>query len=472
MNRRAATVAILLSLLLTGPGLAQTPAEPPAESLDALNRSTRALSERVSPAVVQIFTTAYAPNIGGRSGAELFTLQRGTGSGVIVDPSGTVITNNHVVDGARRVQVLVSPGAEELLARRSILKPHGLAYDATVVGVDRETDLAVLRIEAAGLPFLPFSDSDALRPGELVFAFGSPLGLATSVSMGVVSGVARQLSPEAPMIYIQTDAPINPGNSGGPLVNVRGELVGINTLILSRSGGNEGIGFAAPSNIVKTVYERILAEGRVRRSEIGVHAQTITPAMAEALGLPQSWGVVLGDVYPGGPADRAGLRIGDIVVSLNEKPMENGRQFDVNLYSMAPGETVRIEILRNFTTKTVRVQVEERHDDAFRFADLVTRDRNLVPELGILALELDTDLLELLPPLRREEGVLVAAIAGSGSPWESKLEPGDVLYRINRQEVKGLASLRDLASGLDPGSPAVIQVERQGHLRYVTLELQ
>ena len=185
-----------------------------------------------------------------------------------------------------------------------------------------------------------------LKPGQIVMAFGSPLGLNASVTMGVVSAVARQLEPEDPMIYVQTDAPINPGNSGGPLVDADGRVVGINTLIYSQSGGHEGIGFAAPSNIVRNVFDQIRKTGRVRRGEIGVITQTITPLIAEGLGLSQDWGVVDSDVDPNGPGGRAGLQAGDIVLALDGKPMENGRQFQVNFYTRGVGAPVTLEILR------------------------------------------------------------------------------------------------------------------------------
>ena len=216
-----------------------------------------------------------------------------------------------------------------------------------IVGLDLETDLAVVKVGERNLPALSFGDSDALNAGQLVLAVGSPLGLHNSVSLGVVSAVARQLEPESPMIYVQTDASINPGSSGGALVDVRGRLVGINTMIVSRTGGSEGLGFAAPSNIVRTVCEQIRTFGRVRRGDIGIRAQTVTPELASGLSLPDEYHVILSDVVPGNPADVAGLRTGDLVITLDGKRMENGRQLQVNLYRRLIGDAVSFEVFRN-----------------------------------------------------------------------------------------------------------------------------
>ena len=216
---------------------------------------------------------------------------------------------------------------------------------------------------------------------------GQHQGLAESPD-AVGRPVARQIVADDPMIYIQTDATINPGNSGGPLVDSQGRVVGINTLIFSRSGGREGIGFAAPSNIVRSVFEQIRDTGRVRRGVTGVHAQILTPALAAGLGTPCDWGAILSDVTPGQPADRVGLRPGDIVLSLDGKLMENGRQLTVNLYNKPIGERVHLEVLRGEEELSFEVAVVERSDDPSRFVDFVDPERNLQP-LGILCLEID-----------------------------------------------------------------------------------
>jgi serine protease Do len=288
------------------------------------------------------------------------------------------------------------------------------------------------------------------------------------VTLGVVSAVARQLEPDDPMIYIQTDASINPGNSGGPLVDVEGRVVGINTLILSQSGGNEGLGFAAPSNIVRNIFDQVRKHGRVRRGEIGVRAQTITPAMAEGLKLPRDWGVVLGDVDPAGPAARAGLEAGDIIATLDGKPMENGRQFQVNLYGRAIGDIVQLQIIRGSRSADVPVTVIERGDDPNRFAALVRPDEHLVKRLSILGLTVTPAVAELLSGLRIPSGVIVGAVERHGPPaWEGELEPGDVIHAVNGTPVRDLASLRSAVDALKIGEALVLRIEREGGMLFV-----
>jgi serine protease Do len=366
------------------------------------------------------------------------------------------------------VQVALAGLASGPAESRSILKAPGRLVGAVVVGTDRETDLAVLKLDEKGLPFLPLGDSETLRPGELVLAFGSPLGLENSVTLGVVSAVARQIRPDDRMIYVQTDASINPGNSGGPLVDGQGRVVGINTFIMSQSGGNEGIGFAAPSNVVKYVYDQIRRTGRVHRGEIGVRVQTITPSLARGLGLRQEWGVVVSDVVPGGPAAKAGVRLGDIILKLDGKVMENARQLEVNLYRRAPGGSVTLDVLRGADSQSVVVAVTERPGDPGRFADRVSSERNSVPRLGVLALDLDEDVAALLPPLRARAGAVVATVEGRSE--SDPLQPGDVIYSVNQEPVASVEKLREVLAQVKPGSPIVLQVDRDGSLRYVVLE--
>jgi serine protease Do len=390
---------------------------------------------------------------------------------LIVDAAGYVVTNAHVVAGASHLQVQLA--ARRSPERRSILQPRGRILGAQLVGIDPETDLAVLKVDAdtTTLTALPLGDSEALAQGQLVFAFGSPLGLEATVTMGVVSAVARQVEADAPMVYIQTDAAINPGNSGGPLVDAHGRAIGINTFILSPSGGSDGLGFAVPSNIVRAVYDQLRATGRVRRGRIGVHAQTITPALASGLQLQRDWGVVAADVAPQGPAAQAGVQVGDVILAVDDKPMENARQLDVNIYRRRIGDTVTLTLLRGAQTTRVRVAVAEHDNDPARFMDFVTPEANLITQMGILALELDRRVRALLPPLRRDAGIVVAAAQDGAFHGDEQFLPGDVIYAINGKATPTLAVLRTTLAALRPGTPGVAQVERQGTLRYITFDV-
>ena len=439
---------------------------PPAPRLSTLSTEIEGVVRRVQPAVVQIVVTAVG--FDGRGRGNVLGEERRSGSGVVLSADGFLITNAHVVDGARQVQVLLAEPVARDAPGRSIVRPEGRRLAAAIVGMDQETDLAVLKVAAEGLAHATFGDSDSLAPGHFVLALGSPLGLSQSVSLGVVSAVGRQLEDDAPVVYIQTDAAVNPGASGGPLVDLDGRVVGINTMILSRSGGNEGIGLAVPSNIARTVFEQIRAGGRVRRGVIGVEAQTITTSLAAGLRLTQDWGVVLSDVQPRSPAAAAGLQVGDIVLRLNGKLMENARQFDVNLYQVAPGGTASLEIKRGLEHLSVQVRVALRDDDVARFADLVTRERNLVAPLGVLVVPVAGDVLSLVPWVRRAGGLLVAAWDAAGAGSDIGLMPGDVIYALNGATVATPADLSRQLGLVQPGGPVVAQVDRRGRMRFVT----
>jgi serine protease Do len=273
------------------------------------------------------------------------------------------------------------------------------------------------------------------------------------------------------MIYIQTDAPINPGNSGGALVDAEGRLVGINTLIYSQSGGSEGIGFAAPSNIVKNVVTQIQKSGRVRRGEIGVTPQTVTPLLAEALGLNEQAGVIVADVDPNGPAAGAGVKAGDLVASLDGKPMENGRQLRVNLYSHAVGDTVKIDTIRAGEHRTVDVKIEEREDDPSRIQELASGLRQLMPlpKLGVLTIDINDKIARLLPDLREKSGAVIVSVAAD-APYsqQGKLQPGDVIRAVNGKTVATVAYLAQLVKELKSGDAVALHVERAGDMRYIS----
>lgn len=464
----AVSLVAAAGALATPAASAQAVARPPRTiTLGEISASFEALAAQVGSSTVQVLASGLALDPDAPAGDGVVERRRSSGSGVVLDAAGFVMTNYHVVQGARRVQVVTASRPQGT----SIVRPRGRTLDATVVGVDEETDLALLKVSGATFAPLPLGDSDTLRPGQLVFAFGSPLGLDNTVTMGVVSAVGRQLEPDDPMVYIQTDAPINPGSSGGPLVNAQGQVVGINTLILSQGGGNEGLGFAAPSNIVRSVYEQLKTHGRVRRGTIGVLVQSITPALAEALQLPQESGAFVADVDAEGPAAQAGVRIGDIVVALDGKPIENGRQLDVNLYRRAAGVVATLDVVRGKETLRLPVTVDERGDDPLRFAALVTREQHLVARLGVLALGLDDTLRGALGLGPSDAGALVAARAGEEAV-EYGIQPGDLIVAVNRTRVSSLNELRQAVTTLPPRAACALQVLRQGQYLFLAFEFE
>lgn len=441
-----------------------------ADPLREFSSAMESLTKHVSRSVVQVFSTGYSFNTeeSDATSASLITRQRSTGSGVILSPDGYIITNSHVVQGARRVQIRLSYPLEnkEGHPRRDLL-------DAKVVGVDREADLAVLKIALTGLDHLQLGNSDALRQGQVVLAMGNPLGLENSVSMGVVSSVGRQLKPDDPMSYIQTDASINPGNSGGPLLDTEAHVIGINTLIYSQSGGNEGIGFAIPSNLVRSVYTQIKANGHVHRGQIGVSVQTVTPALANGLRLPQDYGVLVADVEPGGPSAAAGLSVRDIITSINGRSIDTASQLELDLYRRPLGEKITLQVLRGNDKLDLGVTVTERSGDPQRFADMVTPENNTVAKLGILGIAIDQKTSGLLPDLRKSYGVVVAA-RSSNPPYSGSgtLQQGDVIYEINRQPISTIEALRSALESIKPGDSCVMQIERDSTLMYLTLEFE
>jgi serine protease Do len=449
-----------------------TPPETAArvEALRGFSESIEALAGRVRKSVVQIDTVGYGiTSDSERQNAQFFTQERSTGSGIILSADGLIMTNAHVVQSARKIRVRLI-GLEHEERMRGLSQQRGM-LEGKLIGLDRLTDLALIKISQTGLPYLELADSVNLKQGQVVLAFGSPLGLENSVSMGVVSATARQLDPDNPMIYIQTDAAINPGNSGGPLVDVDGRVVGLNTFILTQSGGSEGIGFAIPSNVVRNVYRQLSTDGHVHRGIIGVFARAITPALATGLGLSREDGVLFEDVVLGGPADKAGVKIGDIVLTIDGAPVDNVRQFALDLYRYKIGESAQLGLLRGDQKISVTVPVVEQAGDPTRFADMVDPQQDIVPRLGILGLSINSDVRALLPDLRFDTGVIVAAHA-QGNALSGGPQPGDVIYSVNGKHVDDVAGLRAALQQIKPDQPIVLQIQRQDQLTFMVLDAE
>ena len=440
--------------------------------LQQLNAALEGLVAKVSPAVVQILVTGYGPlEENDHTDTAVVARQRAIGSGVIVDPTGYIMTNAHVVQGALRIRVVLPlPQGERPIEPTPLGK--GRVLDARLVGIHKETDLALLKIDARDLPTLTFTTPQQVHQGQLVFAIGSPEGLQNSVTMGVVSSVARQPDPDKPMIYLQTDAPINPGNSGGPLVDMEGNVVGINTFILSQGGGSEGLGFAIPARIVKFVYASLRKYGHVHRVEIQAQAQTITPTLAAGLGLAQTFGVIISDVMPGGPADTAGLKVQDIVLTADGRRIETLPAFAGALYLHPVDDLLKLEVMRGDERKTLYVPVVEKKDQMDSLINLADPQNNLVPRLGILAIELNDQLRSALGTLRIPSGVVVVARAADLTGPDSGLQTGDVIHSVNQKPITSLDTLRSALQQLKSGDSVAMQIERDGLLQYLAFEME
>jgi serine protease Do len=460
MKMKIVVLTVFFALSPRSPIQAQS-RKPSGLSLGDFSSQLQDLTSRVSPSVVQITGSGYGMESDGEHASSgILTRERSTGSGVIVSDDGYIMTNAHVVDGARTIRIRISGVSGKGIS----------TVDAALVGIDRLLDLALLKIETTGLRALPFGNASEVKQGELVMAFGSPLGMDNSVSMGIVSAAARQLSDDDPRIYIQTDAPINPGNSGGPLVNTEGHLIGINTFIYSKSGGSEGIGFAVPSNVIRFVFESLKKDGHVHRAQIGIAARTITPALASGLDLEPESGVLVEDIQTDGPADKAGIEAGDVVLSIGDTPLRNVRDLSLELYQYNIGETVSLQIRRADANFNAKVALAESDDDPERFADMVNLEDNLIPKLGILGLTIDDKIRSVLPSLRIPDGVLVAALGGSPSYFGDQPQAGDVIHAVNGVRVNSIESLESQVRQLKPGRSLVLQLERGGSMLFLALE--
>ncbi len=460
--------------LRTAPDASAVVSKAPASSnlLRAFNSSLEAVISKVSPAVVQIVVNGYGPaEEHGHTTAKIVR-QHAIGTGIIVDPDGYIITNAHVVEGQQRVRVILpSPATtESSLALQPIHANQIL--EAKVLGTHKQSDLALLKVQATDLPTVHLRNDVRVRPGELVFAIGSPEGLRDTVTMGVVSSVSRQLDPDNPMVYIQTDAALNPGNSGGPLVDIDGDVVGINTLILSEGGGSEGLGFAIPAAIVNFDYRNLRKSGHVQRVAIGARTQNITPTLAAGLGLARSWGAIISDVLAGGAAEAAGLQVDDIVLAVDDRPILGLPDFMTALYLHPADQVMKIDVLRGLKRSSFNVPVKVYHDNIGDLADIPDLQKTLVRKLNVFVTDMDGKIEPLLHSTRSDTGVAVVAVTSGSNAVDTGLETGDIIRAVDRTALQTTLQFETLVRNLRSGDPVVLQVERNGKLQYLAFEME
>jgi serine protease Do len=443
----------------------------PKESVDILSKTNNAMAEvvaAVKPSVVNISSTHTIKGNGMHSpffndpffkrffGNEFrfFEMPReykqsSLGSGVIVDKDGYILTNNHVVKDADEIKVKLSDDRE---------------FKGKVIGVDPKTDLAVIKIDSNHLPVIKLGDSDKLRVGETVIAIGNPFGLNYTVTSGIVSATGRANVGIADYEdFIQTDAAINPGNSGGALVNVRGELVGINTAIFSTTGGYQGIGFAIPSNMAKVVMESLIKKGKVIRGWLGVTIQPLTPDLAKQFNIGDEKGVLVGDVVENSPAEKAGIERGDVIVEFDGKKVEDVTSLRNMVANTLPDKEVAIKLIRKGNPKTVNVKIAEMP------AEIQTLSKTFDNQLkGIHVQGLNPELKRNLNVPKRITGVVITDIE-DGSPAQGILMNGDIIMEINRKEIHNIKDYESVVSRIKPNENILLLVYRQNSVFYVTL---
>jgi serine protease Do len=465
----AATAMLAVSLL------AGTPSVSPAR---AIPESFADLTDRLSPAVVNISTAQMLDGgPGAEEGSPLEDLFRdlypdggegprrvqSLGSGFVISPDGLVVTNNHVIEDADEVTVNF---------------PDGLSLKAEVVGTDSQTDLALLKIEhSAPLPFVPFGDSDAARVGDWVLAIGNPFGFAGSVSAGIISARNRDIQAGRYDDFIQTDAAINRGNSGGPLFNMQGEVIGVNTAIISPTGGSIGIGFAVPSNLARKIVEQLQEYGVTKRGWLGVRIQTVNEELAEALGLEKPGGALVAEVTPGGPAAEAGIEAGDVILNFDGKDITEMRMLPRLVADAEVGKAVRVTVFRQGKTQTLKATIgllnEEGEAAAAAAGEEDSAESVEVPRVGLTLRPLSQSARVEYGIAEDVEGVLVSDVAGGGAAAEKGVRAGDVIVEVGQEAVRTPAEVEEqVAKAVDAGRKSVLfLIQSSGDLRFVPLSL-
>ena len=462
----------------TQPAPVAIPAQPPSspQPVGTLNGRVlpdfATLVEQVGPAVVNVSVVEKAHHVSGRGGdqddqvEEFFKRfglpsprgnggggdqpqRQGEGSGFIVSPDGYILTNAHVVADADEVTVRMTDRRE---------------YPAKVIGIDKRTDVAVIKIEGKQLPVVKIGDASKLRPGEWVLAIGSPFTFENSVTAGIVSATGRSMPGEDLVPFIQTDVAVNPGNSGGPLFNLNGEVVGINSQIYSRSGGYMGLSFAIPIDVANNVRQQLVSTGKVTRGRIGVQIQEVNAQFADAFGLDRPRGALVGQVVDGGPAQKGGVRTGDVILSVDGKTVERSAQLPAVISAIKPGDTAKVDVWRDRSIKTLNVKVEEFQEEAQKVANRDVEEPAKADKLGLSVRPLGADERK---QAETEGYLLVEDVAGPAA--QAGVRPGDVILGVNGKAVKSLAELKNATASAS--KTVAILLEREGTQIFVPIRI-
>ena len=385
--------------------------------------------------------------------------EKSLGSGVLVSPDGYILTNNHVVEKADEIKVKLYDQQD---------------YKGKIIGTDPKTDLAVIKISAKNLPAIKWGDSDNLEVGEFVLAFGNPYSLGHTVTMGIVSAMGRANVGIADYEdFIQTDAAINPGNSGGPLVNIKGELVGINTAIFSKTGGYQGIGFAVPSNMVKSVMDQLITEGKVTRGWLGVTIQNLTPELAKEFGLKKTSGALVTDVFEGSPAEKANLLRGDVILEIDGKNVKDVESLRNMVAQSNVGSTIKLKILREGKKVSLNADIVEYPQDIAKIS-MPEKEESLTAEnelAGLSVTDLSKDISKQLGLQSNEKGVVVVKVDPYSAAEQAGLQKGDLIKEINKKKITSVKDYNDIIRDIREGDTALLFINRSGSKFFVTLKI-
>ncbi len=455
-----------LVLIFSLPTASSYAEEVSTDPLAAIGDAMANVAEKAKQVVVNISTTKtvkqqtnpffddpFFKRFFGEGGQQQKRKVTNLGSGVIVSKEGYILTNNHVIEGAEDIIVKLSGGRE---------------LKGKIVGMDSRTDIAVIKVNDTNLPVISWGDSDRLRVGEFVFAIGNPFGLSSTITMGIVSALGRSgMGITDYEDFIQTDAAINPGNSGGALINTRGELIGINTAILSRSGGYQGIGFAIPSNMVKNIMDSIINVGKVTRGWLGVQIQPLNAELAKQFNLPDEKGALIVEIVEGGPSEKAGLQRGDVIVEFEGRKIENPAQLKNIVAITKPGQESSVSIIRDGKAMTLKVTAGELPAEEGKKAPTPasTFDNSM---RGVSVQEVTDELLQKMGITKKVRGVVITSIE-ENSPALGILNRGDIIMEINRKTLSGLKDYNEIVSTIDKSQSILLLVLRGKSSIFITV---